>query len=68
MTEDARNSLIALVSVLAIFGSLYLFMWLMPNDVRLPSWVGFLSLPLLLFIHLVRWLVRQRRRGVGRPG
>ena len=68
MTEDARNSLIALVSVLAIFGSLYLFMWLMPNDVRLPSWVGLLSLPLLLFIHVMRRLVRKRRRAVSRPG
>lgn len=65
MSEDVRNSLIAVGCVTALFGAIYLLMWLMP-DVELPSWTPYAVLALnlfLLFFTVVRWqMVRRRRR------
>lgn len=63
MSEDARNSLIAVCSVSALFGSLYLLAWLLPDDLNLPNWVGPVGLALAVSISIVRALVARRRRG-----
>ena len=62
MSEDARNSLIALGCVSLLFGSCYLFMWLMPDDLVLPSWIGLVSLPVLLFVQMLQALRRRRKK------
>ena len=67
MSKDARNSLIALASVSVIFGSFYLLMWLLPDDLRLPSWLNWAALAVILSVSIVRTLVaghRRRDRGV----
>jgi hypothetical protein len=64
MSDDARNSLIAVACVTAIFGATYLFMWLMP-DVELPRWTPYAVLALHLLLLLsgaVRWQMERRRR------
>lgn len=61
MSQDARNSLIALASVTLIVGVSVLFMWLM-QGVELPRWTPYavLGLNLLTFVVvLFRWL-RER--------
>lgn len=65
MSEDARNSLFAFVCVSLIFGAGYLVAWLMPDDVVLPSWFGFLFLPVIVSTQMLRWpwrRLKQRRQ------
>jgi hypothetical protein len=62
MSEDARNSLIAFASVLAIFGSFYLVTWLTPDNLEVPAWLGLAAVALCLFINLVRAIMARRRR------
>jgi hypothetical protein len=62
MSEDARNSLIALACVSLIFGAGYLLMWLIPDDVVLPSLIGFVALPVIVFTQMLRWMLKRRKR------
>jgi hypothetical protein len=64
MSEDARNSLIALISVTAFVAASALFLWLM-KGVQLPSWTPYavLGLNLLnLLIIIFRWKKRSPQR------
>jgi hypothetical protein len=60
MSQDARNSLIALASVSAIFGLFYLLMWWIPDGLKLPYWVGPAGLALALSISMMRALAAFR--------
>lgn len=64
LSEDARNSLTALVSVTLFFGIAYVVLSLL-RDVELPRWTPFavLGLSLLnLMIGLSRWRADRRNR------
>jgi hypothetical protein len=64
MTQDARNSLIAVASVTAIVAASSLFLWLF-KDAELPSWTPYAVLGLNLLIMLIgifRWRRDRSRR------
>ena len=66
MTRDARDSLVALIAVLFVFGILFLLPALL-GEVRIPRWVqpvGF-GLNLAMVIGVVIW--RRRRRPAEKP-
>lgn len=61
MTDDARNSLIALISVTGLIAASCLFLWLV-RDVEIPGWVNYAVLGLLLLNLLIaafRWLRKR---------
>jgi protein-S-isoprenylcysteine O-methyltransferase Ste14 len=59
MARDARESLVALIAVLLVFGMLFLLPTLL-EDVRIPRWVQAVGLGLNLAI-VIGVVIRHRR-------
>ena len=62
MSEDARNSLFALVCVSLFFGLAYLIAWMLPNDLPLPAWIGFAAPVIVIVMQIAGWILRRRKR------
>lgn len=62
LSEDARNSLFALVCVSLFFGLAYLIAWLLPDDLPLPRWIGFAAPLIVILFQIVGWILRRRKR------
>ena len=70
MTEDARNSLIAVTCVTALLAGFALFLWL-AKAVEFPSWTPFAAFGLVLLnilIALLRWKKARSQRRKDRVG
>jgi hypothetical protein len=60
MTRDARDSLVALIAAMFVFGMLFLLPVLL-GDVRIPRWVPPVGFGLTLAM-VIGVLIRRRRR------